>query len=178
MASTRNRKPAKSKNASPATTPAKKKRPVTPSSGVMTPQDTIEEVVMSGETAEDSPSTYTGETADKIPVFKDPNFVHSSKGTAATSKRTRVWKNLKQIVAAEKLLPWKPDDVTYGSIEAPPSFKPAKKYSDISGLPALYRDPETKLRYTTAEEYSRLKLMPNDLVTGCLALRKANAPVP
>lgn len=36
---------------------------------------------------------------------------HSTKGNAG-SKKTRVWKNLKQIVAAEKLLPWKPDDVT------------------------------------------------------------------
>ncbi|XP_069111059.1 INO80 complex subunit C-like [Argopecten irradians] len=177
MASTRNRKPAKSKNTSPATTPAKKKRPAAPSSGVTNPADITDDVVVPGETTEESQSTFTVETTDKIPVFKDPNFVHSSKGAAA-SKRTRVWKNLKQIVAAEKLLPWKPDDVTYGSIEAPPSFKPAKKYSDISGLPAFYRDPETKLRYSTAEEYSRLKLMPNDLVTGCLALRKANAPVP
>ena len=32
--------------------------------------------------------------------------------------------------------------VTYGSIDAPPSFKPAKKYSDVSGLPAVYTDPQ------------------------------------
>lgn len=103
--------------------------------------------------------------------------MHSSK-EAASNKRTRVWKNLKQIVAAERSLPWKPNDVFYASIDAPPSFKPAKKYSDLSGLPANYRDPETKLRYATSEEYSRIKLMPSDLVTGCLALRKANPPVP
>ena len=36
---------------------------------------------------------------------------HSCKGVA-TNKKTRVWKNLRQIVAAERLLPWKPDDVT------------------------------------------------------------------
>ncbi|KAK3109100.1 hypothetical protein FSP39_023020, partial [Pinctada imbricata] len=102
---------------------------------------------------------------------------HSIKG-AAGSKKTRVWKNLKQIVAAERSMAWKPDDVTYGSIDAPPSFKPAKKYSDLSGLPALYTDPETKLRYTTPEEYSRIRVMPSDVVTGCLALRKATAIVP
>jgi len=34
---------------------------------------------------------------------------------AATSKR-RLWKNLKQIQAAEKALPWKPTDVTCWSI--------------------------------------------------------------
>ncbi|XP_045168722.2 INO80 complex subunit C-like [Mercenaria mercenaria] len=115
-------------------------------------------------------------SGDKVPVFKNPNFVHSSIGSAG-SKKTRVWKNLKQIVAAEKALPWQPDDTTYGMIEAPPSFKPAMKYSDISGLPAKYTDPQTKLRYTTAEEFSRIKMMPGDLVTGCLTLRRANIPV-
>ena len=36
---------------------------------------------------------------------------HSSIGSAG-NKKTRVWKNLKQIVAAEKALPWGPDDTT------------------------------------------------------------------
>jgi hypothetical protein len=36
---------------------------------------------------------------------------HSSIGSAG-SKKTRVWKNLKQIVAAERALPWQPDDTT------------------------------------------------------------------
>ncbi len=38
------------------------------------------------------------------------DFQHSTKGSA-TNKKTRVWKNQKQIIAAERLLPWKPDDV-------------------------------------------------------------------
>ena len=42
---------------------------------------------------------------------------------------------------------------------------------------AKYTDPQTKLRYATTEEYARIRLMPSDLVTGCLALRKANVPV-
>ncbi|KAK7110398.1 INO80 complex subunit C-like [Littorina saxatilis] len=110
-------------------------------------------------------------------VFKDPNFVHSSIG-AAGSKRTRVWKNLKQIITTERSLPWEPTDVTYSSIEGPPSFKPAKKYSDLSGLEALYTDPQTKLRYATADEFTRARTLPSDLVTGYLALRKASGPVP
>ncbi|KAL4222835.1 INO80 complex subunit C [Mactra antiquata] len=86
------------------------------------------------EESRDSPVSMTTTSADKCPVFKNPNFVHSSIGSAG-SKKTRVWKNLKQIVAAERSLPWQPDDTTYGMIDAPPSFKPALKYSDISGLP-------------------------------------------
>ncbi|ESP03218.1 hypothetical protein LOTGIDRAFT_237822 [Lottia gigantea] len=113
----------------------------------------------------------------QLPVFKDPNFVHSSKGTSC-GKRTRVWKNLKQIIAGDRSFPWKPTDVTYGSIDAPPSFRPGKKYSDISGLEASYVDPQTKLRYATAEEFSHVRILPGDIVTGYLALRKANTPVP
>ncbi|GAB6029472.1 INO80 complex subunit C [Chamberlinius hualienensis] len=113
-----------------------------------------------------------------VPIFKDPNFVHSTKSGQANLKKTRSWKNVKQIIAAERMLAWGPDDVSYGSIDAPPSFKPAKKYSDVSGLVAKYTDPQSKLRYTTSEEFTHIRLLPADLVAGYLSLRKANMPVP
>ena len=64
--------------------------------------------------------------------------------------------------------------VTYSSIDGPPSFKPAKKYSDISGLPANYTDPQTKLNYAVSEEFQLIRKMPSDIVAGYLTLRKAN----
>lgn len=64
--------------------------------------------------------------------------------------------------------------MTYSSLEAPPSFRPAKKYSDISGLEALYTDPQTRLHYSTAEEFAEIRKLPSDIVQGYLALRKAN----
>jgi len=39
---------------------------------------------------------------------------------------------------------------------------------------AKYTDPQTKLRYSNTEEFARIKMMPGDLVTGCLTLRRAN----
>ncbi|XP_011413075.3 INO80 complex subunit C-like isoform X2 [Crassostrea angulata] len=169
--------PTKRKRASVTSEPSPKKPPEAPiqvkTEVKVEPVIETEEVVVTT----DSQDKLSTETQDKIPIFKNPTFVHSTKGNAG-SKKTRVWKNLKQIVAAEKLLPWKPDDVTYGSIDAPPSFKPAKKYSDISGLPAYYTDPETKLRYATAEEFSRIRVMTSDVVSGCLALRRATTVVP
>ncbi|KAL8605832.1 hypothetical protein ACOMHN_051441 [Nucella lapillus] len=110
-------------------------------------------------------------------IFKSPTFVHSSIG-AAGSKRTRLWKNLKQIISSERSLPWQNTDVSYGLIEGPPSFKPAKKYSDLSGLEASYTDPQTKLRFSSPEEFTRARTFPSDIVNGYLALRKASAPVP
>ncbi|XP_062599752.1 INO80 complex subunit C-like [Saccostrea cucullata] len=179
------------RNISPETTPTKRKKASSVSSEhaakktpeVHTPvkvevrEETVVVAVETEEVIIESQDKLSAETQDKIPIFKDPTFVHSTKGNAG-SKKTRVWKNLKQIVTAEKMLPWKPDDVTYGSIDAPPSFKPAKKYSDISGLPAYYTDPETKLRYATGEEFSRIRMMTSDVVSGCLALRRATTVVP
>ncbi|XP_029642067.1 INO80 complex subunit C [Octopus sinensis] len=124
----------------------------------------------------EDPNMTTTEYVERIPIFKDPNFVHSTKGAAGAKKRG--WKNLKQIVASERAVQWPVSAVTYSSIEGPPSFKPAKKYSDISGLHSDYRDPQSKLRYHNVKEFSQLRMLPSDLVTAYLALRKANAPVP
>ncbi|KAI2655210.1 INO80 complex subunit C [Labeo rohita] len=118
------------------------------------------------------------ETSTKCLHFKNPNFVHSGIGGAAAGKKNRTWKNLKQILAAEKALPWNINDPNYCNIDAPPSMKPAKKYSDISGLPANYTDPQTKLRFASTEEFSYIRQLPTDVVTGYLALRKATCIVP
>nr|XP_046256429.1 INO80 complex subunit C [Scatophagus argus] len=126
----------------------------------------------------DSGPTATTESTTKPPPFKDPTFMHSGIGGAAAGKKNRTWKNLKQILALERTLAWKLNDPNYYNIDAPPSLKPNKKYSDISGLPANYTDPQTKLRFTSSEEFSYIRLLPTDVVTGYLALRKATCIVP
>ncbi|MEE6465479.1 hypothetical protein FKM82_006564 [Ascaphus truei] len=82
----------------------------------------------------DPTTTQTEGTVRPLP-FKQPNFLHSGIGGAAAGKKNRTWKNLKQILALERALPWQLNDPSYFNIDAPPSCKPAKKYSDISGLP-------------------------------------------
>lgn len=64
------------------------------------------------------------------------------------------------------------------SINAPPSFRPAKKYSDLSGLAATYTDPQTKLHYHNSEEFAIIRnSFPGDLTQGYLTLRGANSIV-
>nr|CAD7596770.1 unnamed protein product [Timema genevievae] len=63
------------------------------------------------------------------------------------------------------------------SIDALPSFKPVKKYSDISGLLAKYTDPQTKLHFAVAEEFSTVRSLPMDITAGYLSLRRANNPM-
>ena len=110
-----------------------------------------------------------GELAKGEPSFKNPNFQHSN----VVGLRKRPWKTLKQVLAAEAALDWPEDAITYSSLEAPPSFLPAKKYSDLSGVEALYTDPHTRLNYACPEEFSELRKLPSDIVQGYLALRKA-----
>ncbi|KAF2359818.1 Vps72/YL1 C-terminal [Trinorchestia longiramus] len=108
-----------------------------------------------------------------LPPFRNPNFEHRS----ILSSKKKVWRGLKQIVALERSASWPQDAVLYGSLDAPPSFKPAKRYSDVSGLPAIYTDPMTKLRYANADEFARIRKLPMDLVSGLLELRKASSIV-
>ncbi|XP_038146957.1 INO80 complex subunit C [Cyprinodon tularosa] len=156
----------------------KKKLPLTASPATQTQITAVEsvaEIKMVGSV--DSTPTTT-ESAVKLPPFKDNTFMHSGIGGAAAGKKNRTWKNLKQILALERTLPWKLSDPNYYNIDVPPSLKPAKKYSDISGLPANYTDPQTKLRFTSSEEFSYIRLLPTDVVTGYLTLRKATCIVP
>ncbi|CAB1334685.1 unnamed protein product [Coregonus sp. 'balchen'] len=124
------------------------------------------------------PASGNNSKKKKQPIANQTQAQHSGIGGAAAGKKNRTWKNLKQILSVERTLPWKVNDPSYYSIDAPPSLKPAKKYSDISGLPANYTDPQTKLRFTSSEEFSFLRLLPTDAVTGYLALRKATCIVP
>uniref|UniRef100_F7ES88 INO80 complex subunit C n=1 Tax=Ornithorhynchus anatinus TaxID=9258 RepID=F7ES88_ORNAN len=165
----------KKRPASPAGNGSSKKRKVAASSygqGI-----SIESVSETKTVSMDSGAGPVDATAKPLP-FKDPNFVHSGIGGVTAGKKNRTWKNLKHILASERALPWQLDDPSYFSIDAPLSFKPAKKYSDISGLIANYTDPQSKLRFSTIEEFSYIRMLPSDVVTGYLALRKATSVVP
>jgi len=128
------------------------------------------------QSSEVSNFTVTTEAAENAPtekpqpVFKNPNFKHLN----IVGNKKKPWKTLKQILSAEQSLTWPEDAITYSSLEAPPSFRPAKKYSDISGIEANYTDPQTKLHYACSEEFAEIRKLPSDIVQGYLALRKAN----
>ncbi|CAH1395631.1 unnamed protein product [Nezara viridula] len=109
---------------------------------------------------------------ERRPVFRNATFQHS---TTAGKKKT--WRSLKQILAHEKSLPWPKDTPLYSNITAPPSFKPPKKYSDISGLEAKYTDPQTKLFYSNTDEFATVRTLPSDIIAGYLTLRGANNPI-
>lgn len=65
---------------------------------------------------------------------------------------------------------------TYTNIEAAPSFHPSskRKYCDITGLPAPYTDPRSRLRYHDKEMYGVIRTMPQNVSEGYLAVRGAH----
>nr|XP_020634988.1 INO80 complex subunit C [Pogona vitticeps] len=157
---------------------SKKKRLAAPAGSSGNSQSTNAETANENKMLTTDSSTGPVENSVKPLPFKAPSFIHSGIGGAAAGKKNRTWKNLKQILASERTLPWQLNDSNYFSIDAPPSFKPAKKYSDISGLPANYTDPQSKLRFSTIEEFAYIRMLPSDIVTGYLTLRKAATVVP
>jgi len=63
--------------------------------------------------------------------------------------------------------------VTYTNIESAPSMHPKKKYCDLTGLPAAYRDPKTGLQYANREVYGIIATMTQSQAEGYLEARKA-----
>jgi INO80 complex subunit C len=59
------------------------------------------------------------------------------------------------------------------SIEAPPSLYPPKKYCDVTGQPAKYTDPQTKLHYADAAAFAAVRRLSPEAVQARLALRRA-----
>jgi INO80 complex subunit C len=65
---------------------------------------------------------------------------------------------------------------TYMNIESAPSFHPSsqKKYCDVTGLPAPYTDPKTRLRYHNKEIFGVIRTMPQNVSEGYLEARGAH----
>lgn len=63
---------------------------------------------------------------------------------------------------------------TWTSVAAAPSFRPRRRYCDITGLPASYVDPKTGLRYANKEVYAVVRGLGTGTVQEYLAARGAN----
>jgi INO80 complex subunit C len=66
--------------------------------------------------------------------------------------------------------------VTYTNIESAPSLHPSSQrhYCDITGLPAPYTDPKTRLRYHNAEIFRAIRGLGQGSTEGYLAARGAH----
>ncbi|EPY50754.1 Ino80 complex subunit Ies6 [Schizosaccharomyces cryophilus OY26] len=95
--------------------------------------------------------------------FRNPNY-------KAQSRRNR---NLKQTLQSDPIQN-DPTKLSYSSIEAPPSVLPQPKYCDVTGLPAPYTDPKTRLRYHNKEIYGLIRELPSGVDQEYLKLRSSD----
>ncbi|KAH0433589.1 hypothetical protein CcaCcLH18_05761 [Colletotrichum camelliae] len=64
--------------------------------------------------------------------------------------------------------------VTYTNIESAPSLAHTKRYCDITGLPAPYVDPKTRLRYHDKEVFGLIRTLPQGAAEQFLEARGAH----
>jgi INO80 complex subunit C len=63
---------------------------------------------------------------------------------------------------------------TYTNIESAPSLAPLKHYCDVTGLPAPYVDPKTRLRYHNREVFAVIRTLPQGVAEQFLEARGAH----
>lgn len=63
---------------------------------------------------------------------------------------------------------------TYTNIESAPSLAPLKHYCDVTGLPAPYLDPKTRLRYHNREVFAMIRSLPQGVGERFLEARGAH----
>mmetsp|Transcript_13516 Transcript_13516/g.53601 ORF Transcript_13516/g.53601 Transcript_13516/m.53601 type:complete len:126 (+) Transcript_13516:154-531(+) len=112
------------------------------------------------------------EAVEEPSTLRNPSF-KSAEFKARKNGRGRKWRTLKQIVSFENYDLRPVGTVHYASIQAAPSVKPVKKYCDVSGLPAPYVDPKTRLRFHNAYVFAFIRQLTLDQVQQYLALRQA-----
>ena len=99
-------------------------------------------------------------------------------GVSRTPNITQAAHNLSTLVLernARATFPSGPA-VTYTNIESAPSLHPScqKRYCDITGLPAPYTDPKTRLRYHDKEVFSVIRTLGQGVPESYLETRGAH----
>ncbi|KAL5615384.1 hypothetical protein BROUX41_005432 [Berkeleyomyces rouxiae] len=63
---------------------------------------------------------------------------------------------------------------TYTNIESAPSMAHSKRYCDVTGLPAAYVDPKTRMRYYNKEVFGLIRDLPQGVAEMYLEARGAH----
>ena len=76
----------------------------------------------------------------------------------------------------EKSFSSAPPSITYTNIESAPSLHPSsqRRYCDITGLPAPYTDPKSKLRYHNGEVFNLVRTLGQHSTESYLTARGAH----
>ena len=81
-----------------------------------------------------------------------------------------------QQVRGDRAAPNPPPSISYTNIESGPSLHPSsqRRYCDITGIPALYTDPKSKLRYHDGEIFNLVRTLGQHSTEAYLSARGAH----
>lgn len=112
-------------------------------------------------------------SGNATPSAPDDGLSTSGTSTPATTPNTnnpvnlaQASRSLSKLVLEKSLKPPAAGAVsnaptaTYTNIESAPNLKHNKNYCDVTGLPAPYKDPKTRLRYHNKEVFGLIRGMP------------------
>ncbi|KAL2755173.1 hypothetical protein ACRALDRAFT_2106321 [Sodiomyces alcalophilus JCM 7366] len=101
---------------------------------------------------------------------QQPNLAQASRSLS----KLVLEKNLRQGAVASTAGGSTAPSVTYTNIESAPSLAHTKHYCDITGLPAPYLDPKTRLRYHDREVFGFIRALPQGVAEQYLEARGAH----
>ena len=117
-----------------------------------------------------NPCNSAMDTGAVTPVPTNGLFTHSDMSHAAQNLSTVVLeRNMQASLSSGPI-------ATYTNIESAPSLHPAhqKPYCDITGLPAPYTDPKTRLHYYNKEVFDIVRNLPQGMAEKYLEARGAH----
>ena len=117
-----------------------------------------------------NPQSSVIDTGAATPVPANGMFTQSNISQAAQNLSTTVLeRNLQASLSSGPV-------ATYTNIESAPSLHPAhqKHYCDITGLPAPYTDPKSRLRYYNKEVFDIVRQLPQGVAEKYLEARGAH----
>ncbi|RYP81253.1 hypothetical protein DL769_002083 [Monosporascus sp. CRB-8-3] len=147
------------------------------SSIVATPQDpansgTVTPTAAGGD-KDDGLSTSGTSTPAAVPAANDNNNLQPNLAQASRSLSKLVLeKSLRQNGSGSAVV--SAPSATYTNIESAPSLAHTKRYCDVTGLPAPYLDPKSRLRYHNREVFQFIRSLPQGAAEQYLEARGAH----
>ncbi|KAI9669383.1 MAG: hypothetical protein M1831_000419 [Alyxoria varia] len=120
----------------------------------------------------DGTSPATGDATPTAGNTPQPNLAQASQNLSTLVLEKNAQEKLAQNGPVAPIVP----SVSYTSIESAPSLHPSSQrhYCDITGLPAPYTDPKSRLRYHNGEVFAVVRNLGQHLTESYLAARGAH----
>ncbi|KAL9057559.1 MAG: hypothetical protein Q9162_002292 [Coniocarpon cinnabarinum] len=123
-----------------------------------------------------TPESVNGATESVTPTVNGTESKPNLEKADQNLSRLALEQSAQQVKSERGGGPSAPPSITYTNIESAPSLHPSsqRRYCDITGLPALYTDPKSKLRYHNGEVFNLVRTLGQHSTEAYLSARGAH----